>query len=551
MKVYVYTGPTISHQQGKSLLSSAHFLPPVKHGDVLDAINEDVECIAIIDGYYDNVPACRHKEILQALKAGVRVVGSSSMGAMRAAELDIYGMEGIGAIYQMYKQQVIDGDDEVAIKHAPENEGFKTLNVALVNLRYNLKKMTEANLITNSEANQIIHAGKEMYFGMRTLKRILETAAEQGLNRQIVEKCQQYFQTQWYDLKQADALLLLTTLNDRLTGNSTWPEFKVPMIKRTNFLHKWNIEQAKIKTPKGPIREFEVLTQFKFTTEDYPKAKQLANERAWLNDYAKHLEVEVSQQDIDKYYELFRQKENISNDIEESNWLETRNLTLKQLKDYFSSQANVDKLFELNKEDTKTTTDLLLKYINLRHISPRKTDLEVEWNSFYHQIKVEENNFVKEVNLSEQPLKMPMDVPTKESWCQENHVTLKELDSCLKTRALLRKMASNFYIKPGIVYHELITIELKISGAFNKALDELLQIYEKISQSGVNTTWHPHWKVFIQSDPRVVLQWFCNKERVHPKVARDYVHWKGFDDFMDFVDIAHLNYIYSTALSKP
>ncbi|MCK7501323.1 MAG: TfuA-like protein [Comamonadaceae bacterium] len=34
--------------------------------------------------------------MIYALEAGAKVLGASSMGALRASELDIYGMEGIG-----------------------------------------------------------------------------------------------------------------------------------------------------------------------------------------------------------------------------------------------------------------------------------------------------------------------------------------------------------------------------------------------------------------------------------------------------------------------
>ena len=44
-----------------------------------------------------------HREILAAVRKGVRVVGASSMGALRAAEMDTLGMTGIGEVYRMYK----------------------------------------------------------------------------------------------------------------------------------------------------------------------------------------------------------------------------------------------------------------------------------------------------------------------------------------------------------------------------------------------------------------------------------------------------------------
>ena len=51
--------------------------------------------IGVIDGYFDGVPSVWHKEILWALSQGIRVFGGASMGALRAAELDGFGMTGV------------------------------------------------------------------------------------------------------------------------------------------------------------------------------------------------------------------------------------------------------------------------------------------------------------------------------------------------------------------------------------------------------------------------------------------------------------------------
>ena len=56
----------------------------------------------------------RHLEILALLADGVTVAGSSSMGALRAAELWRYGRRGVGEIFELFRSGVVVGDDEVA-----------------------------------------------------------------------------------------------------------------------------------------------------------------------------------------------------------------------------------------------------------------------------------------------------------------------------------------------------------------------------------------------------------------------------------------------------
>ncbi|WP_197093370.1 TfuA-like protein [Nonomuraea sp. SBT364] len=59
----------------------------------------------------------RQKEILHLPANGVTVIGCSSLGALRAAELHPQGMTGSGQVFAMYRDGVADGDDEVAVAH--------------------------------------------------------------------------------------------------------------------------------------------------------------------------------------------------------------------------------------------------------------------------------------------------------------------------------------------------------------------------------------------------------------------------------------------------
>src|SRR5216110_1776771 len=118
MTVYIFTGPTISAGEAKLELE-AIYLPPAAEGDVYRAALHRPQAIGIIDGYFQSVPAVRHKEILWAMAKGIHVFGSASMGALRAAELWPFGMEGVGRVFGAYRDGLIEDDDEVALTHGP------------------------------------------------------------------------------------------------------------------------------------------------------------------------------------------------------------------------------------------------------------------------------------------------------------------------------------------------------------------------------------------------------------------------------------------------
>jgi hypothetical protein len=102
MTMYVFLGPSLSVAEARGILD-AHYLPPVTMGDVTRLVARRPSAIGIIDGLFERVPAVWHKEILFALSQGIPVYGASSMGALRAAELEAFGMIGIGQIFAAYR----------------------------------------------------------------------------------------------------------------------------------------------------------------------------------------------------------------------------------------------------------------------------------------------------------------------------------------------------------------------------------------------------------------------------------------------------------------
>src|SRR6185503_19851746 len=85
-------------------------------------------------------PAVWHKEILWAMSEGIHVFVSGSMGALRAAELASFGMIGVGAVFEAYRDGVLEDDDEVAVVHAAAEHDYRAGSEALVNIRATLAR---------------------------------------------------------------------------------------------------------------------------------------------------------------------------------------------------------------------------------------------------------------------------------------------------------------------------------------------------------------------------------------------------------------------------
>jgi hypothetical protein len=143
-KTIVYSGPTIQNSEVIAILPKAKIRPPAARGDIYREDWRRGDQAVIIDGYFRDRLSVGHKEILWLLDQGVQTFGSASIGALRAAELYPYGMIGVGAVYEMFIAGEIEGDDEVAVQHGPEELGFFPLSVALVNLRYSCRMSVNA-----------------------------------------------------------------------------------------------------------------------------------------------------------------------------------------------------------------------------------------------------------------------------------------------------------------------------------------------------------------------------------------------------------------------
>lgn len=168
LRACVFLGPSLPADRARALIADAIFLPPVRKGDVLRALRYKPNAIAIIDGAFEHTASVWHKEILYAMSLGIRVIGGASMGALRAAELADLGMEGRGRIFDDFYSGRIIADDEVAVLHGPVRNGYKSVTVPLVEVRYALDEAIDAIALDPVAASNILEAGTRFFYKDRT-----------------------------------------------------------------------------------------------------------------------------------------------------------------------------------------------------------------------------------------------------------------------------------------------------------------------------------------------------------------------------------------------
>ncbi|MEM3532209.1 MAG: TfuA-related McrA-glycine thioamidation protein [Candidatus Methanomethyliaceae archaeon] len=210
----MFLGPSLPVEEAKKILDDAEYRPPAGRGDVAGAVDEGFEVIGLVDGVFYQKTAVSHREILYALKKGVTVVGGASIGALRACELDVYGMIGVGKIYRWYKEGIISADDEVAVAFHPNT--YQPLSEPLVNIRATLDALISRGMISKVEGEIIIKSAKEIPFHLRNYSRIIQKAIDK-LGRDKAKIILEMLRKEKVDQKWIDAIEVLKKIRELVT----------------------------------------------------------------------------------------------------------------------------------------------------------------------------------------------------------------------------------------------------------------------------------------------------------------------------------------------
>jgi len=168
MSTIVFFGPSIGKERVRELIRATH-AAPIKRGD-LDAV-EDHDVIVILDGEFGQNLSVSPKEIMALLGRGKVVIGASSMGALRASELDRDGMIGVGWIYERFRRAAIRHDDDVALTYSPFD--FGPMTVPMVDIAYWAECLVLAGRLNRREEGRLLRAARDIHFAERTTETLM------------------------------------------------------------------------------------------------------------------------------------------------------------------------------------------------------------------------------------------------------------------------------------------------------------------------------------------------------------------------------------------
>ncbi|MFE9258552.1 TfuA-like protein [Streptomyces sp. NPDC006879] len=290
-RIVVTAGPTISADEVRRVLPGAEVRPPVAADQVLRWRWDEADTLIVIDGVFLQSRAVRHKELLALLDRGVTVYGASSMGALRAAELEAFGMHGVGQVFRDYRDGVLVGDDEVALTHADAEAAYRPTSWALVDLRDAAGTAVREGAIDEMTARTIIEAAKSLPFTARDEFTVLAAARQRGCRPAALDSFRAHCAAQGPGVKHRDAIAALERAGDQTRTPPTCPTDRSPSpsglryrgtpvrLATTTHLRRWT--PAPPPPAADPEREApqaetvqacddEVLTQLALDWPKYP-----------------------------------------------------------------------------------------------------------------------------------------------------------------------------------------------------------------------------------------------------------------------------------------
>jgi hypothetical protein len=382
---HIFLGPTLAAAEAARELDAV-YLPPVREGDVLRLLRRArPRAIGIIDGYFRAVPACWHKEILFALSEGVHVFGAASMGALRAAELDRFGMVGVGRIYEGYRAgtfppyagEAFEDDDEVAIVHGPAETGYVAASEAMVDIRATLAEATARGIVPPTLRDALAAFAKQLHYPERSLARVLATARAQRPGERGLDALERWLPGGRVELKRADARLLLATLRRFLASDP--PPFAAAFtLERSAAWRAATAASRLVATDDGPTLPDLVRDEALLEPGGLAGLRRRATERLSALETAERHGIEPGESATRASITALRGERGLLRHQQLEAWLAARDLDRTGLERLAVDEARLARLTELTVTDAGDCLLDLLRlddgYLDLRARAIAKRD---------------------------------------------------------------------------------------------------------------------------------------------------------------------------------
>ena len=347
MTACVFLGPTLPVAQARKVLD-AEYLPPVRQGDVYRAVSRyRPRAVGIVDGYFHQVPSVWHKEILWAMAEGVHVFGSSSMGALRAAELHPFGMRGVGRVFSAFVERTIEDDDEVAVVHGPPETGFLAASEAMVNIRRTLAEAKAGGVIGEQTRHTLEAIAKSLFYPRRSYPELLQRGAGLGLPARELSAFGQWVDRNRVDVKREDALEMLAAMGELIAADTP------PKRVDYSFEHTtmWQAAVDRIHSvvddaAAGPTHSDQewLLDELRLDVDAYRRLERAALLSLLARREVERGGIDVDDQELSRFTTQFRLEQGLHFARDLDRWLSERGLDRESFRNFMRDELLLSRL---------------------------------------------------------------------------------------------------------------------------------------------------------------------------------------------------------------
>ena len=220
-KPIIFLGPSLSHEKARKIFQ-ADFRGPAKKGDLLRVSGDidDSTIVCLVDALFlQDYPPSPIEVYQLMLNKNIKLYGAASLGALRAVELEKFGMIGMGKIFELYKKGKLTADDEVAVTFV---EGEHQLqSEAMIDIRFNLFLAHRTGIINEITKKTIAKVAKNIYFPYRNYTDILDQTEKQypAVSKDL-KSFRTYIIKNRQSLKERDTIKLINYVKNLLTESN-------------------------------------------------------------------------------------------------------------------------------------------------------------------------------------------------------------------------------------------------------------------------------------------------------------------------------------------
>jgi hypothetical protein len=215
-KPIIFLGPSLSHEKARKIFQ-ADYRRPAKKGDLLrlSATLEVPTIVGLVDALFlQDYPPSPIEVYQLMLNNNITLLGAASLGALRAVELEKFGMIGIGKVFELYKKGKLTADDEVAVTFVEGEHHLQS--EALIDIRFNLFLAYRMGVIRDITKKIIAKIAKSIYFPYRNYSDILDQTEKQYPQiSHDLDSFRTYIRENRQSLKERDAIKLIKYIKNR------------------------------------------------------------------------------------------------------------------------------------------------------------------------------------------------------------------------------------------------------------------------------------------------------------------------------------------------